>query len=249
MRPRFYYNDRFRLGTLSGSATTALNPVRRIADGSITLPYTVTSGVTPSGVVQVTLASADAPPYFVVARANLLSGYTFVLEKEDVGGGNNETVLNETLTSGTNVILAISGSTTKRAVWRLTATAASGATALKVFEMGLMDRELMPRSNEVGVARTDARQFRRTDIPGGEPFVVGAGPSRRRTNYNFTVISGSEVNGVRDFILGVGRGEHFMHTDDLGRSYWCEMAATDVPMGDEAGVYRWSVTVQEVATD
>lgn len=249
MIPRFYFNDRFRLGTLSGSAATTLNSVRRIADGSITLPYALTSGVTPSGIVQVTLASADAPPYFVIARANILSGYTFVLEKEDVGGGNNETVLSETLTSGTNVVIEISGSATARAVWRLTATAASGATALRVFEMGLMDRELMPRSNEVGVQRADMRQFRRTDIPGSEPFVVGEGPSRRRTAYSFIVVSGAEVTGVRDFILGTARGEHFMHTDDLGRSYWCEMPDSAAPMSDEAGVYSWQVTVQEVATD
>lgn len=249
MIPRFYYNDRFRLGVLSGSESTTLNPVRRVADGSITLPYAATSGVTPSGIVLVTLASADDPTHFIVARASILSGYTFKLEKEDVGGGNNETVLNETLTSGINAILTISGSATKRKVWRLTVMAASGATPIKIFEMGLMDKELMPRSNEVGVTRTDMLQFTRTEIPGSEPFTVGDGPSRIRTNYSFVVISGAEVTGVRNFILGVSRGEHFMHTDDLGRSYWSEMPGKDVPMNDEAGLYRWSVTVQEVATD
>lgn len=249
MRPAFYYNDRFRLGTLFGSAASTINPVRRVADGSITVGYVPTTGDPPSGTVLVILDTADYPTHFVIPRANALSGYRFILQKADVGGGNLVTVLDESLTSGTTAILALSGDTTPRRVWGLTVSGLAGADLLRVFELGLMDKQLMPRSNSVGVKRSNIRQYGRIDIPGSEPFTIGQGPKRRADAYAFVVVSGAEEVGVQAFIDGIDRGQHFMHTNDRGVSYWAEIVSKDIALDDTAGVNNWNVVVQEVATD
>lgn len=250
MVPKFYYNDRFRLGTLSGSNATGLNPVERVSDGFMGMAYAATSGVTPSGIVQVTLTEADVPHSLVIAKASMLSGYRLILESEDVGGGNNAVRVDETVpvvTGITSVVYAISGGSAARRVWRLTMSGVSGQSPLQLYEGMLADLQDMPRSNSVGVTRTRVRQFTRTPVPGGQAFVVRDGPRLRRTRYSFVVVSGSEVTGLEQFVDGIDGGEAFFHIDDRGAQYMAELLTPDQVFDDSAGTFSVDMTVQEVA--
>lgn len=250
MRPKFYYNDRFKLGTLSGSLDTNINPVERAADADMGMYYVATSGTPPSGVVQVTLPSDALPHSLVIAKAAALSGYRLILESEDVGGGNNAVRVDETTGSGTSAVYAVSGGGgSARRVWRLTMSGTSGLSPLWLYEAMLADLQLMPRSNAVGVERTRVRQFTRTPIPGGTPFVKRDGPRLRRTGYSFTVVSGSEVAGLEQFVDGIDGGEFFFHVDDRGEQYMAELLNPGQVFDDEAGVFSVRMSVQEVESD
>lgn len=251
MQPKFYYNDRFRLGTLSGSTDTDLNPVERVADSSIGLPYIVTSGSPPVGIVEVTLASGNAqnPTHFVVGRSTDLDGYRLIVESEDIGGGNNAVRLDTTLSAATlQGVWTLSGGSA-RAIWRLTISGTGVLDPVQLYEAMLADEQAMPRSNEVGVDRDYIRQFKRQAVPGGEPFVVREGPRLRRTDYQFTVLSGSEITALENFVDTIEGGEAFYHIDDLGQEYWAELGSQTQPFRDEAGVYFVSLAVLEVAVD
>ncbi len=250
MRPRFYYNDRFRLGTLSGQTDSDTNPVERVADGDVGLYYVATSGAPPVGIIQVTLPTDDMPHSLVVSKATTLSGLNLKLESEDVGGGNNAVRVNETVTSGvTSVVYAISGGSDARQVWRLTISGVTTSGQLNVYEAMLADLQLMPRSNEVGVQRTRVRQFTRIAVPGGAPFTKRDGPRLRRTAYSFTVKDGAEVQALEAFVDGIEGGEFFFHVDDRGERYVAELASPGQVFSDAAGVYSVNMTVQEVETD
>jgi hypothetical protein len=253
MRPIFYYNDRFRLGTLSGSNVMVVNPVERVADGFVGLSYTMTSGTLPtaSGSVQVTLAVDDVPHSLVIAKATTLSGYRIILESEDVGGGGNAVRVDEAVTSAaTSVVYAISGDAgSARRVWRLTLSGDTAGGQAHIYEAMLADRQLMPRSNEVGVERSRVRQYTRMVVPGGQPFVVRDGPRIRSTRYSFTVLSGSEVAGLEAFVDGIEGGEAFFHVDDRGEQYMAELPNPSQVFSDAAGVLSIDMLVREVAVN
>jgi hypothetical protein len=252
MRPKFYYNDRWRLGTLSGSEDGALNPVERVADSSIGLAYIATSGGTAPGVIETVMPSGVTvnPTHFVMARSTDLDDCRLIVESEDPNGGNNAVRLDVTISATTTSgVWTLSGGTA-RAVWRLTLSGTgAGSPAVSVYEMQLADEPIMPRSNEVGVSRDWLRQFRRQAIPGGEPFVVREGPRLRRTQYQFVVISGAELTSLQSFVEDIEGGQAFFHVDDLGQEYWAELGTQTQPFRDEAGVYAVAMTVLEVAVD
>lgn len=250
MRPKFYYNDRFRLGTLSGSEATSVNPVERVADGDMGLYYQATCGATPSGIVQVELPSDMLPSALVIAKATTLSGYRIILESEDVGGGNSAVRVDEVVSSGiTSVVYAVSGGGAARRVWRLTMSGTIGLPVIWLYEAMLADEQLMPRSNEVGVERARVRQYSRVAIPGGTPFTKRDGPRLRRTGYAFVVLSGSEVQGLEDFVDGIEGGEFFFHVDDRGEQYMAELLNPGQVFADQAGVFNVRMSVQEVESD
>lgn len=248
-RPIVYYDNLFSEGTLSGSNSTASNPVRQVADGSINLDYQVTSGVTPSGEFQVTLGAARAPEALVLARGEVLSGMRFILESEDADGSNNATVLDFTLQADTDRFASgISGATARR-VWRLTISGLSGQAQAQAHEIMLAEQLTLSRSPLLGVDRTRVRQFTRIPVPGGQPFVKRDGPRLRRTAYQFILSSGSQVTDVEDFVDAVEGGQAFFLSDDLGQQYFAELLGSDVQFDDQAGEYGVSLAFLEVRAD
>lgn len=252
MRPKIFYGNLFALGVLSGSMNSYTNPVRRVADGSINLSYQLTSGLVSGlvgGAVAVTLPVAMAPDAFVLPKGSTASGHQYVLESEDVGGGNNATVFDFTLSGATDrFVQEISGATPRR-VWRLTVNGVSGLDHMSAREMQLASLLEMPRSPEVSVTRTRVRQFTRLPIAGGQPFVKRDGPRLRQTRFSFVVVSGAELLGVEAFVDDIEGGESFTITDDLAQTYWAELLGTEQPFDDEAGVYRVGLAVREIRAD
>lgn len=251
-RPTIYYGNLFSLGVLSGTEDTADNPVRRIADGSVNLRYTLTSTVASraSGEVEVTLTTAAAPDALVLVSGGTVSGHRWILESEDVGGGNNATILDFTISAQVDrFVREISGATARR-VWRLTVSGVSGVTTnQEPYEIQLGTKHQLPRSPEVGVARERVRQFTRVPIPGGQPFVKRDGPRLRRTTYRLVVLSGSEVTAAEDFVDAVQGGQAFTIVDDQAAQYYAELLRQDIPFPDEAGVYRMEFMFQETRAD
>ncbi len=254
MRPKFYYNDRFRLGPLSGSTMADDNPVARIADGDVGLYYLVTSGDPPVGVLQLTMPSGDpvGPTHLVIGKASNLNGYRLTLVSEDVDGGNqNNRVLVDLATDTYNYVVEVIGPAwSPRSVWRLTISGlTSGMEPAKLYEAMLADEQEMPRSNEVGVERTRVRQFTRIPVPGGTPFTKRDGPRLRRTGYSFKVLDGAEVAAMEAFVDAIEGGEFFFHIDDRAEQYMAELAGPGQVFSDTAGVYSINMTVQEVESD
>lgn len=249
-RPVIYYDNLFSIGTLSGEHSTTDNPVRQVGDGSINLDYQVTSGTTPTGFFQVTLPTAQAPDALVFARAELVSGHRIILESEDVGGGNNATILDFTLTSGVDrLVSGITGATARR-VWRLTISGVqAGLSQAQVHEAMLATKLELPRSPIVGVERARMRQFTRVPVPGGQPFVKRDGPRLRRTGYTFALTSGTQVSDVETFVDAVDGGQAFFLVDDLQQSYFAELLGTDVGFDDQAGEFGLQLTFLEVRAD
>jgi len=247
MIPIIYWGNFFAEGALSGSTSTDANPGRRVGDGSINLPYEATSGSPPSGVIQVTLSEAKAPDAFVLVLGDVTSGTRFTLESEDLGGGNNATILDFTLTADTDRFVQTITGATARAVWRLTVV--SGAAQASFRELQLASAQQLPRSPEVGIDRTRVRQFTRIPIPGGQPFVKREGPRLRRTLYSFVAISGLEVSGLERFADGVEGGDAFTLVDDLAAQYWSELVESDVGFPDQAGVFTMQLGFQEIAVE
>lgn len=253
MKPTFYHNDRLRLGTLSGQHNAVNNPVRRVADGSITLPYLATSGTTPTGAIETRIASGFADPqnptHLVIPRAAAtLSGYRILVHSEDLDGSNQDVRLDVTSTSGESAVYTLSGGTARR-VWRITFSGVSGQALLQTYEIMLADEYQAARPPLVGVDRIRGRQYTRIPIQGSQAFVKREGPRLRRTRYTIPLISGTEIDGLRSFIDSIEGGNPFFHIDDLGDQYFAEMMGEGADEADEAGVYEVDITVQEIKVD
>ncbi len=251
MKPKFYVNDRLRKGTLSGSEDDSRNPEERLADGSITLGYTATTGTTPSGEYQVAISGeAFAPEALVIARADALSGTTFQVISETLAGASTLVVASGDVTgSPSNFVLAIPSGATPREVWRVQVTGPTSGTQVTIYESMLADLVELDRLPQVGISRVRIRQFTRTAIPGGQPFVKRDGPNLRRTGYSYILTSGTEIEEMRGLITALAGGEFFFHVDDLGAQYWAEVMGDGLDEADEAGVSSAGLTVQEVASD
>lgn len=248
MKPLFYINDRLRLGALSGSEDNTFNPKERLADGSITLPYTATSGTTPAGAFGVTLPSGESPDYFTIGKATALSGTSFQVFAEDIGGGNSTLRASGAVSgSPSTFVLALSGAPPRR-VWRIEVSGANGADQLQVFEAGLNDRIQLTRPL-VGVTRQAIRRFSRIDIRGSQPFVRREGPLLRQYQYALVLISGQQTDDYRTLIEDLDGGQFFLHTDDLGESYWAELPTADPIEADDAGLSTVGLTTREVRSD
>jgi len=243
--PVFYHSNLFALGTLTGTASGTFNPLRRIADGDIGLPYNFTTGDPPIGSAELTLSGAALPVALVMVRMEQVSGYRLILESEDVGGGNNVTVIDDTLSDVFSAVYPISGSSARR-VWRLTLSGVSGLAVARVYESMLASTYTFPRPVEVGVSRTRIRQCNRIDIPGGQPFTQQMGPMLRQNDYSFFAISGSEIDALEEFILAIDDGGSVYHEDDLGAAFWAEVFAKDLQLDDQAGVFGVQMTAREV---
>lgn len=255
MIPKFYHSDRLRLGTLSGQFSSVTNPVRRIADGSITLSYIATSGATPTGTFETRITSgqgsAENPTHFVIARGTpSVSGYRVIVTSEDLDGTNSATRLDVTLTSGvTYTVQALSGGVARR-VWRvLLSGTGSTIPPLRLFEAMLADEYQPARQHQVGVRRQRVRQFTRIELPGTQAFVKRDGPRLLATSYALILVSGSEIDGLHTFLDAIEGGEPVFHTDDLGQNYFAEVMGTGPEEEDEAGVYSLDLQVQEIGVD
>lgn len=252
-RPIIYHSNLLLSGSISGTAATTDNPVRKLRDGSINLPYEVTADVAgiQSGSVTLELTAAQAPDAFILPKCDLLSGHTIVLESmDDLAETNLATVVSADIVTPTVFLLSGTSGTTARAVWRMTITGAIGlAEQAKVHEWTLPTRYDFPNSPQIGVGRARVRQFTRLAIPGGQPFVRRDGLRLRRTAYQFVLVSGSEVDGLRAVVDVLEGGDAFTHTDDLAQSYWGELLEQVVDEGDEAGVSSVQLTVQEIRVE
>jgi hypothetical protein len=247
-----YYDNLFSLGPLTGTNSSDDNPASRIGDGSINLNYALTSGTNiVSGEVEVTLTSGQAPQALVLALGVVVSGHRFILESEDVGGGNNATVLDFTVSGNqSRFIQDITPATTARRVWRLTVSGTvSGLAQMEASELQLATKVTMPRTPQVSVRRSRVRQFTRLDVPGGQPFTKRDGPNLRRTQMTVIATSGSELDTLTTFVEAIEGGESFTLVDDLGDQYWAELPQGEVPFPDEAGVYALEWTFREVNRD
>jgi hypothetical protein len=253
-QPIIYYGNALLSGTLSGSNATAANPIARVRDGSVNNSFKVTlSGATDrDGVVGLTLTTAAQPTGFVLPRCALSSGatVTLIMQTGPTDSAGLETLVSDTLTEDKSFYLADIAPTSGNLYFALTVSATSGITvAQTAHEIVLAQKYTLPRSPEVSVSRGKLRQFNRTDIPGGEPFIRRTGPMLRETAMNFVIVSGSEANALRGFVGGVEGGSAFTLTDDLGDSYWSELVDADVPEEDEAGVSSVALTFREIGVD
>lgn len=248
MRPIAYHSNLFSSpGTLSGTHDASDNPAERVADGSVNLAYNASTVAVTSGIVQVTLTTAARPDALVLARAGAISGARFILESEDVGGGNNATELDFTPASNTvPVVQTISGGTARQ-VWRLTVS--GGAPPVQLHEAQLATQYQLPRSPDLLVRRTKVRQFTRIAVAGGQPFVKRNGPGLRRTLCTFVLISGAEVTAAEAFVDAVEGGQAFTLVDDRAETYWAELLEAAVPFDDTAGVFTVSLTFQEISAE
>lgn len=254
MRPVIYYGNLLLSGTLSGTAEDTSNVARKVRDGSINLPYTVTADVLTiqSGSITLELTSPAAPDAFVLPKCALLSGHTVLLQSmDDLAETNLATLVTLNLTSATEFILEELTTPTPRAVWRLLISGAQSLDAqARVHEWQLaLEKLTLPRSPQVGVGRERVRQFTRLPVPGGQPFVKRDGPRLRRTTYDLVVLSGTEVDSMRDFADAVDGGQAFTLTDDLGSSYWAELSAENFAEDDQAGASRVRLQFQEIRTE
>lgn len=248
MRPIIYHSNSFALGTLSGERDTNLNPVERVADGSVNLPYEAATTTIVSSAIQVTLPTADRPDVLALARVDPGSAASvrFILESEDVGGGNNATELDFTVSGfASPTVQTIPGGTARR-VWRLTVSGIDGFGPVDVYEMQLATQYQIPRSHEVLVDRARIRQYTRVPIAGGQPFVKRDGPTLRRSLYTVVLVSGAQVSGAEALVDALDGGQSFTFTDDRSETYWAELLGQETPLPDEAGIYRWSPLFQEV---
>jgi hypothetical protein len=265
MRPVIYYGNLLLSGTLSGTNASPTNPVRQTADGSINLPYIHTANVSPtlqSGSVYVTLTSAQAPVGLSLPRALLSSGHT--LKLQSMSNAQTEagltTALTVTFSGTTRSYLAETSGLTPALVWRVLISGVSGIVPAQANEIQLIGTRFQLGAPQVGVARGHVRQYVRTGVPGGQPFVRRDGPKLERSQYVLASVVSGELDSVNDDILTDGDGlvafidatdggGAFTLTDDLSRSYWAELLDVEVAENDVAGVSSWSLTFQEIAVD
>jgi hypothetical protein len=248
VKPIAYHSNLFALGTLSGTYDSVTNPVRRIADGSINLPYTLASGATPTGQVLVTLTSAQLPEALAVPYSPAtMSGLRFILESGPAAGGPWTTVLD--VTQGDVDRFVEEFTTSGQVAWRLTVSGTPGLPSFRPHEVMLAFKVEFPRTPQVGVARTRVRQYTRLPIPGGQPFVKRDGPRLRRTRYVCVAVSGSEVASMEELADALEGGQAFYFVDDLAQEYFAEMPEAEINFEDAAGVYTIQPVVLEVRAD
>lgn len=251
MKPILYYNNAFaRAEVLSGTQTDSANPVRRVGDSDLTLKhYLFSSGVVGdpgSGIVHATLAAAETRTHFVQPRATAVSGFTVKVYSSDVGGGNTVQHMENVLASSDSFVQVLSGvGTARRCWWVEYGTAAGGLGAANLYEVMLADKLEMPRSALIGTARAIQQNYQKMPVPGSASFKLRLGDDYRRVAYQFTVTSG-EVVSIQTFLGINDGGEPFWFTDDLGSSYWAEMAAAQQDFDDQAGLYNYTMAVNEV---
>lgn len=255
MKPIVYFGNLMLSGTLTGSNESTSNPVREVADGSINLGYILTEDVSPtlhSGSATVEMGVARVPTTLVLPKCLLQSGMTLRLFGADDTAGTNQTnPVTQLFTAETRFFLAElpSGSAAKK-VWTLSVSGVSGLVPAQTHEIQLASsRSEFDRPPQVGVTRVRVLQYTRIAVPGGQPFVKREGPRLRRTEFTFLLTSGAEIDEVHAFVDGVDGGGAFTLTDDLGQSYWAELLGNDVGETDEAGVFTWRPTFQEIAVE
>ena len=247
-RPIVYHSNLFSSpGTLSGTHDANDNLVGRVADGSVNLAYDASTVAITSGVMQVILTTAARPDALVLARAGAISGARFILESEDVGGGNNATELDFVPANNTVPLVQTISGGTARQVWRLTVS--GGTPPVQLYEAQLATQYQVPRSPELQVTRTRVRQFTRVPVAGGQPFVKRNGPGLRRTLCTFVLISGTEVTEAEAFVDAVEGGQAFTLVDDRAETYWAELLESDVAFNDNAGIFTVSLTFQEISAE
>lgn len=248
--PLVYYNNRLAAAdTLSGSETSDGNPVRRVADGDLTLKYYLfdSPGDPVSGTVHATLSTATLPTHFVQARATAVSGYTVKVFSSDVGGGNEAQHLEQALSGDDSFVVALSGADTARRCWWIEySTEVSGLGACNLYEVMLADELALPRPPEAGVSRTIVQNYRQMEVPGAASFKLRLGEDYRRVGYSLYLVSGSEVSGVETFLQTNDGGEPFWFVDDLGSEYWAELQGPAHAFDDRAGIYGYGLVINEV---
>lgn len=250
MIPRIYHNNRFASAeTLSGSESSASNPVRRVGDGDRTLKYYLfgTPGTPVSGEVHATMAAATLPTHFVQARATAVSGYTVKVFSSDVGGGNQAQHMETVLSGDDSFVETLSGASTPRRCWWVEySTTVSGLGECNLYELMLADSYELPRSPEIGVGRTIVQNYQQMDVPGAASFKLRMGEDYRSVAYSMYLVSGSEVSNMESFLRTNDGGEPFWFVDDLGEGYWAELQAPTHGFNDQAGVYTFSLAINEI---
>lgn len=249
-KPIFYYGNALAAGVLTGTSTLETNPVRRVADSDKTLLYTlITDTVGPDvevGQVAVTLPIAATRTHFVLVSGTALSGWTLSVESEDADGGNNASHGSQAMTSDAPFVLALSGVTTARRVWRAKFTSVSGIeTSPKLYEMMVAKQYQFGMAPLIGVTRTRVHNYQRLDVPGGAPYKHRLGEDYLAIGYRYTLPT-TELSGFRSFLRENDGGEPFWHIDDESNSFWGELRNVNVSFDDQAGVHSFSFVVQEI---
>jgi hypothetical protein len=252
MTPTVYYDNMLALGVLSGTNTDEAYPVRRVADQDVSLPWPVISGSTSGfvvGEIQLTLGEADTRDAFVLPRGTGLSGFEFRVLSDDVGGGSETTHLVTTRAGDEAFVIPLSGATTPRRVWRvLISGVTSGLATPIIYEAMLATRLDFPRRPQIGVERSIIQQVQRIGIPGGAPFRVRLGQELNRTVYRL-IVEESALSGFQTFCRVNDGGQPFWFVDDLGQDYWSEAPSAEYVFDDQAGVYFFPITVQEIPSE
>lgn len=247
--PIIYYGNLYTEGTLSGSSSDDANPVRRVGDSDRTLKYTLLDSVGPdvtSGRVDVTLGSAATRDYLVMARGAALSGWTLNVQSEDIGGGNNASHGSQAMVDDSSFVLALSGTSTSRRVWRTELVSVSGITSSPdLYEIMLAKRFVFPQPPVVGVGRYRIQNYQRLDIPGGAPFKLRLGEDYQQLDYQLTIPQ-TEASGLDSFLQENDGGEPFWFTSDKSESFWAEMVEPQISFDDQAGVYTVVLKIREI---
>lgn len=250
-RPIFYYGNLLLSGTLSGTADSATNPVRRVRDGSIGFEHTpaqASSTLTVTGDIYVTLTASGTPAAWSFPRCLLTSGTAVQLHRMDDVAETGIALVDSFTVSAETTSVHRELTTSGALVWRVRVISPSGAEAGQdLHEVQLSSTKYqLPRSPSVGVTRTTIRQFDRVPLPGGEPFRARRGPPLRRVDYDFVILSGAELTNLHALVSGTDRSQAFVFTDDLGSTYWAELMGLTHLDADAAGVNTVALSVQEV---
>ncbi len=126
-----------------------------------------------------------------------------------------------------------------------TAAQANAGAAEVMLGSGL----LFPRDHQVGVERAVLRQFIRTEMDGGEPFMARTGDDLKETRYQLITTEAETASGIEQFIRTNDAGEPFLFRDDLGELYWAELPESDQTYADEAGVWGYELLIRQVPED
>jgi hypothetical protein len=193
------------------------------------------------------MSSGVLPEHFVQARATAVSGFTVKVFSSDVGGGNQAQHMERVLSGDDSFSETLSGADTLRRCWWVEYGAAvSGLGACNLYELMLADKLTLPKSPEIGVARTRQQNYQQMAVPGAASFKLRLGEDYRKVAYSFQLVSGAEVTAVETFLQVNDGGEPFWMVDDLGSSYWAELQASSHAFDDQAGVYAFNVAISEV---
>lgn len=251
--PVIYYGNALLSGTLSGTNDTAATPLRRVRDGSITLPYPLAVSGAGARTEAVTLTSVSAiqPDTLVIPKCSLSSGAVLrVYMASAAGGADVNYLVSATLPADTTSYMVDLGATSGNKHWTVDITVGAAQPLVQtVNEIALARKYTLPRSPSVDVRRTRVRQFERTPLPGDQPFTRRQGPVLRRVEYDFIVVSGAELNKLNTLAAGLEGGSAFNFTDDIAETYWAELVQGDITQGDTAGVYGVSLAFQEIGVE